>query len=555
MSKIKINLDEHEIIRLYTEENKTIQDICLLFGVNYATIKLRLIKSGIKLRTTSESKKIVMNRPEVKKRVSDASKKSQHKRKETNILKYGTEVPASGINWQDNYKKEYGVRHPNQTKENRERFGGENNPSKKPEAREKIKENRWEKKTAEELKLIQENQKNTWLNKLGVDNPLKSETVKQTIRTNSLEKRGVDWPAKDPVIREKLINIKFRKSAPKIQEKLKKINLELITPYIGVTKKVLVKCIKCNNQFETILDYVFHDYGLCKICYPHQSSVGEGELKEFVSLILPNSNLVFNDRKLLDGLELDILIPEKNIAIEFDGIYYHSEKHGISKSYHLIKTENCLKKGIRLVHIFEDEWLNKKEIVKSRLKRILNEDNSVRIHARQCEVKEINSSVKDIFLNNYHIQGKDVSLIRLGAFYNDVLVSVMTFSKGNISKGSTSKEGIWELNRFCSDYTYHIPGIASKLLEHFKKNYEWMEIFSYCDRRWSEGKTYYNLGFTLDKITKPNYWYIKGVNRIHRFNLRKRKDEPKNITELELRDQEGFYRIWDCGNFKFTIKK
>ena len=129
----------------------------------------------------------------------------------------------------------------------------------------------------------------------------------------------------------------------------------------------------------------------------------------------------------------------------------------------------------------------------------------------------------------------------------------MTFSVGNISKGSTNKEGVWELNRFCSNYNYHIPGIASKLLAYFKNNYMWDEIFSYADKRWSNGNLYYQLGFNLEHETKPNYWYVKGLERIHRFNLRKKENEPKDIPEWILRQNEGYLKVWDCGNLKFRM--
>ena len=145
--------------------------------------------------------------------------------------------------------------------------------------------------------------------------------------------------------------------------------------------------------------------------------------------------------------------------------------------------------------------------------------------------------------------------IKLGAFYNNELISVMTFGKGNISKGSKPKENVWELNRFCSNSSYHIPGIASKLLTYFKRNYQWKEIFSYADKRWSNGNLYNKIGFDLVGETGPNYWYIQNsmFKRIHRFNLRKTKDDPKNIPEWILRQSEGYFRIWDCGSLKFTL--
>ena len=175
--------------------------------------------------------------------------------------------------------------------------------------------------------------------------------------------------------------------------------------------------------------------------------------------------------------------------------------------------------------------------------------------SRKCKIKEIDSKSKNEFLEKYHLQGSDRSSIKLGSFYENKLVAVMTFSKGSIAKGSKAQEGVWELNRFCTNYEYHIPGIASKLLTHFKRNYEWKEIFSYADRRWSQGDVYYKLGFELEKETAPNYWYVKGIERIHRFNLRKRPDEPKDIPERVLRAEEGYLRIWDYGHLKFKMLK
>lgn len=547
-----IIIDKDEAIKLY-EEGCSVYELALKYKVNHGTMKLRLERYGIKIRNASEQKFITMNRSDVKLNISEGAKRSQSKRKETNLKKYGSEVAANTFKWKDDYEKENGVRHPNQREEFRESMRGDNNPAKRPESREKIKQKRWDEKTQEELDTIMNKTKQTWIENNGVDNPMKDQDNKEKAKQTNLEKRGVEWVVQDPVVQEKARETHILRMNITVLERLNKLELELVDDFINVFSEVKVKCKKCGNIFETVLDYVFHDYGICRKCFPFSSSVAERELREYIESILLNTEIIFNDRKILGGKEIDILIPCKNIGIEYDGVYSHSDKRGITENYHINKTNLANKNGIKLIHIFEDEWLYKKDIVKTRLKRILQVDDSIKIFARNCIIKEIEPSIKNEFLDKYHIQGKDSSVIKLGAFYNDKLVSVMTFSKGNISKGSSSIPGIWELNRFCSDPYYSIIGIAGKLLSYFKKNYEWVEIFSYCDRRWSDGNLYVKLGFNLSKIIKPNYWYIKGTKRIHRFNLRKQPHEPKDISEWKLRENEGYYKIWDCGNFKYNL--
>lgn len=547
-----IIIDMDGAIKSY-EEGYSVYELALKYKVNHGTMKLRLERYGIKIRNASEQKFITMNRPEVKVNISNGSKRSQSKRKETNLKKYGSEVAANTFKWKDDYEKENGVRHPNQREESRENMRGDNNPAKRTESKEKIKQKRWDEKTQEELDEIMSKTKQTWIDNTGFDNPMKVQENKEKAKQTNLERRGVEWVPQDPNVKEKIRETHASKMNITVLDRLNKLDLELVDDFTNVFSVVKVKCKKCGNIFETVLDYVFHDYGICRKCFPFSSSAAEREIREYIESILNDIEIIFNDRKILDGKEIDILIPSKNIGIEFDGVYSHSDKRGITENYHINKTNLANKKGYRLIHIFEDEWLYKKDIVKTRLKRILQVDNSIKIFARNCIIKEINSKMKNDFLINYHIQSWDVSSIKLGAFYNNELVSVMTFSKGNISKGSTATEGIWELNRFCSKPDYSIVGIGGKLLSYFKNNYKWVEIFSYCDRRWSDGNLYIKLGFELCKITKPNYWYIKGTKRIHRFNLRKRADEPKNISEWKLREAEGYYKIWDCGNFKFHV--
>lgn len=291
----------------------------------------------------------------------------------------------------------------------------------------------------------------------------------------------------------------------------------------------------------------------CPSCSSCGFSKGEKELvNELKSLGLV---LIENDRQLIAPYELDILIPSKNIAIEYCGLYWHSELNGKDSKYHANKAIMCEEKGIRLITLFEDEWELNRDIVVSRLKAILGISNNT-VYARKCKIKEISSKEAKTFCEENHLQGYGGgSSVKLGAFYENYLISVMTFSKLSISKGASHSDCVWELHRFCSKKDYRIIGAASKMLNYFEKNYTVKEIISYADRRWSTGNVYDKLGFSFSHVTKPNYWYFKGTKkRIHRFSNRKMPNEPKHVSEWSLRQDEGWNRVWDCGNLKF-IKK
>jgi hypothetical protein len=345
------------------------------------------------------------------------------------------------------------------------------------------------------------------------------------------------------------------KFQPLLEKWLQYFDFELIDKeYKGAHFKHNWKCKKCGTVINQIWNAIQQKYE-CPTCVPRfmGDSKSERELRDFISSL--NIPFEIKVKNIIQPKELDIYIPNKNIAIEHNGIYRHREEI-YGKSYHIKKTLACQKLGIQLIHIFEDEWVYKNEIVKERLKYILGLSTGFKLNARDCIIKEITNEQKDLFLKKFHIQGTDIgSSVKLGAFHEDKLVSVMTFSGLNITKGATPQEDFWELNRFCSDYNYLIRGIANKFIEYFKSNYKWKQIITYADRRWSNGNLYRVLGFSEKRPTSINYWYSKGsLERISRYKLRKRSDEPKDIPEHILRAKEGYFRIYGCGHLKFILE-
>jgi len=278
--------------------------------------------------------------------------------------------------------------------------------------------------------------------------------------------------------------------------------------------------------------------------------------------LIKNLNIDYRtgDRQLLNGKEIDIIIPDKNIGIEYNGNIHHTQWFGgKDPSYHLNKTTLANSNGYGLIHIFSDEWVNKKDLVLVKIKHLLGVNDGIKIGGRSCIIKEILTKTKDDFLEKYHIQGKDSSTIKLGGFFNEELVGVMTFK--------LIKNGEYELTRFATNYNYITQGLASKILSYFKKKYTPNNIISFADRRWTiDGcsNLYTKLGFKLVKILKPDYKYYNvndsKENRYHKFGFRKKILLKKygnilnsDMTETEMVKIIGYDRIWDCGLFKYEL--
>lgn len=341
------------------------------------------------------------------------------------------------------------------------------------------------------------------------------------------------------------------------------LNLEplfQIEDFHGFNSGLRFRCKKCNTEFTYY--QVQSAYLRCPHCFPKKdyTSYAQQEIQQYLESL--GVVVEVNVRgKLQKNRELDIFLPEYGIAVEYDGLHWHGENWGCKdRMYHLSKTLECEKHGIRLIHIFEDEWLFKQDIVKSRLRYMLGLEQK-RYFARKCTIRQVDSKTANIFLDKYHIQGSDKSSIRYGAFYGDELVAIMTFGKLRIALGHRNEDNSYELIRFCTNMST-IPGIAQKLFKHFVQEYGPSKVISYADRRWCKpaGNTVYDtLGFSLESTGSPNYWYFTNneLVRYHRFAFRKNILNQKlsnfnsDLTEWENMKLAGYDRIWDCGSYRF----
>ena len=286
----------------------------------------------------------------------------------------------------------------------------------------------------------------------------------------------------------------------------------------------------------------------------------EGEIGEYITSLGVEHDA---NRQILIGREIDILVPSIHIGFEFDGLKWHTEFFGKKgHKYHIDKTLQCNEKGYGLIHIFEDEYVEHKDIVLAKIKHILGKDSDLpKIPGRKMVVKEILSNDAKEFLNKFHIQGSYKSTVYLGGFYEDKLVAVMALKNGNVTNNG------WELVRFATDSSYIYQGVASKMFTYFVRHYNPDAVVSFADRRWtpwSNNNLYTKLGFMLDRITKPDYrYYNENVDKYKRFHkmsmsktvLNRKYGFPMTMTELEMTRELGYDRIWDCGLFKYIWRR
>lgn len=397
--------------------------------------------------------------------------------------------------------------------------------------------------------IIKQKIRKTFLRKYGVDHPLKSEQIKEKSKATSLKNWGYSNPARSQAIKDKKfasLDNSFTKTTLNTDDNFVR--------YLGGGRYEM----RCDNQPSHTFEIHRHLYHarkrignmLCTICnhIGEAKSIKEIELFNWIKSIY-DGEIIQNYR---DGYEIDIYLPDISIGFEFNGLYWHSELFK-DKNYHMNKTDYFAAKNIRIIHIWEDDWSEKQEILKSQITNWLGL-NSNKLFARKCQIKQVkDTSLIRSFLNENHIQGFVRVSLCLGLYCGNDLVSLMAFDHSEGRKTMSASE--WNLSRFCNKLNTNIIGGASRLLTYFITNFKPTRIISFADREWSVGDLYLKLGFENLYTTKPNYKYLLDKRRVNKQRFKKSRLIKEGFDQLdsesEIMMHREIWKIYDCGQIKF----
>ena len=449
---------------------------------------------------------------------------------------------------------------------------------------------------SEKMKINAPKYNKIFFEKYNVKSPMQVQKFKDKFKKLFIEKYGVDNPMKVQEIKNKGIEKNLNKYNVKNYNQRNLKNYDKLYDRDFIIKNFINNKIFNIRKFIVYFDYkgsrpksIFIDYfkkiniiDYIDINKTFTKSSYEIEIREFIKSIINteiknNYILKFNENNIKNNIknniELDIYIPEKNLAIEFDGLFWHSQgKIYINEGHrkyntfdrHLKKTEACESKNINLLHIFENEWLNPrtKEIWKSVISYKLGVTKE-KYFARKLEIKEIkNKKLVREFFNKNHLQGGDSpAKIAIGLYNNNELISCMTFAKPRFNKNYE-----YELIRFASKKFTSCVGCAQRLFKHFLKEFQPKSVISYANRRWASSLSnlYKSIGFRYLRTAEPNYFYFQledpNLRLWPRVKFQKHKLKNLNLsgynpskTETEIMFDSGFRRIYDSGNLVYDI--
>ena len=386
-----------------------------------------------------------------------------------------------------------------------------------------------------------------------------SKVVQDKKKEVSRKRFGTDFPWQTTAVKEKIASkqkLRNFSAAPSISDEIARQGFALVDWDPGkISNPATLRCPK-DHTFKRQVEGWHRWFITCPSCSKTRSA-GEVALEAYIKSL--GFEVVETGRRsiLPSGLELDIYVPSKKLAVEFNGVFYHSTGTAhdkIAKHRHVIKQNEAEALNITLLQVWETEWNDKNDIVRSRVASALGV--SERVGARSCALVTVDGPNAAAFLESNHIQGRCISSVNLGLEHEGKLIALMTLAKPRFNKKVQ-----WELLRYCTKTGITVVGGPSRLLSAFNKEYQPTSIISYADRRWSKGNLYHQLGFKQQSTSPPGYWYVSGKGLHHRMQFQKhRLQKQLKVFDPACSEEQnmllnGYRVLWDCGNHVFLWEK
>lgn len=337
---------------------------------------------------------------------------------------------------------------------------------------------------------------------------------------------------------------------PKIAKELSEKNNFSASEIIGgKDKKVVWECAN-GHEWDAVVYSRKRGNG-CPKCNITVSAP-EQAIRDFLEQF--DFDVKYNDRKVLEGLELDFYIPEKNVAIEFNGLYWHTETQGKDKNYHYSKWLTCKNKGIQLIQVWEDDWNRNPTLIKNMLANKLGVNVQDRVYARKTSIVNVDYETAKIFMEVNHIQGwvQGSYYVGLQTVDSNELVALCILKKESKTDGK-----VLNLVRYAT--SMKVVGGFTKILKHVENTYMPEKIITFSDNSISDGGLYENNGFVADKELPPDYQYYVDNERSHKFGYRLKRFKNDDslvwvdgLSETELAVLNNIDRIWDSGKTRWV---
>jgi len=382
---------------------------------------------------------------------------------------------------------------------------------------------------------FKEKQKITWSANYEKGHPMRDSVVLENRRKKTLEKYGVENHTQKHMSEETIRILSSKEELEFLYNKYK--DMGEVAKVLGIHRSSVQRSL---SQFGSTIVPVFE-------------SKGEREIISFLDELGVSYERHYRFDPEDKRKSVDIYIESCKLAIEYNGVYYHSMAVKDDKGYHQNKSLRLIELGILPLHIWEDDWNNpiKKEILKNKIKAKLGLSQD-RVYARKCEVAFIDYHIAHDFLDNHHIQGKTTATYWIGLFSEGTLVSCCGIKKLN-------EDGKFDLVRYATSKS--VVGGLSKILKFFERNIPFKEIITYAHLDYSKGDLYEKTGFTKVSITPPGMWYVIKEKRQRREKFMKHKlndifdDFDPSLTERENMEKHGYYQIFDSGSIKYKLEK